>query len=101
MPFMYKDIINNLIPADDLHWDDEENKYVSLSPEETKEIISACIRNGMTELDDVFKVVTWCGTIRVGQILWKNFIQGSIDITGFDKSGEPFFFPTKGQTDEN
>jgi len=91
---MYKDIINNVIPADDLHWDPAENKYVSLSEDETKEIISACIEQGMTELDDVFAMVSWCGAIRVGQILWKNFLHGSVKIKGFHE-GEPLFSARK------
>lgn len=91
---MYKDIINNVIPADDLHWDPVENKYVSLSEEETKDIINACIQQGITELDEVFAVVSWCGNIRVGHILWKNFLGGSVKISGFD-GGEPLFSARK------
>jgi hypothetical protein len=91
---MYKNIINNVVPADDLHWDSMENKYVSLSEEETKEIISACIEQGITELEDVFAMVSWCGTIRIGQILWKNFLSGSVKISGFD-NGEPLFSARK------
>jgi hypothetical protein len=88
---MYKHILNNLIPADDLHWDEDQKKYVSLSEEETKEIILACLSQGMTELTEVFKVVSWCGQVRIGQILWKNFMMGSVDICGFDEDDEPLF----------
>jgi hypothetical protein len=88
---MYKHILNNLIPADDLHWDEDQRKYVSLSEEETKEIVLACLNQGMTELAEVFKVVSWCGQVRIGQILWKNFMMGSVDICGFDENGEPLF----------
>lgn len=94
MARMYKDIINNVIPADDLHWDEQEKKYVSLSENETKEIINACIAQGITELDDVFGIVSWCGAIRVGQILWKNFLLGSVKITGFNGE-EPLFAARK------
>jgi hypothetical protein len=40
-------------------------------------------------------VIQWCGNVRVGQILWKNFLAGSVAITGFDEDGEPRFGPTK------
>ena len=93
---MYKYILNNLIPADDLHWDEFQNRYVSLSDDETNKIVSTCLENGITELEDVTKVVNWCGTIRIGQILWKNFIMGSVDICGFDENGEPIFSTKKG-----
>jgi hypothetical protein len=92
---MYNYLINNIIPADDLYWDELENKYVSLSPEETQEIILACIDQGMTDLKSIYKVVSWCGEVRVGQLLWKNFLLGSVRISGFDYD-EPMFSPNKG-----
>lgn len=98
---MYKHLINNIIPADDLHWCEEEQKYVSLSAEETQDIISSCLLQGMTELSDVYKVVSWCGNVRVGQLLWKNFLIGSLKIAGFDEDGEPRFSPMKEIKNEN
>lgn len=97
---MYKHIINNLIPADDLHWCEEEGKYVSLSREEIDDLIAACVGQGITELDDIFRVVRWRGEIRIGEILWKNFMSGGIRITGFDEAGEPMFSPKKETRDE-
>lgn len=92
---MYKNLLNNIIPADDLHWDELENRYVSLSAEETQEIILACMNQGITDLKKIYKVVTWCGQVRVGQLLWKNFLNNSVKITGFDMIGEPIFAPNK------
>ena len=91
----YKHIINNLIPADDLHWDEQENRYVSISGDETQEIITKCVENGMTEISDVYKFVQWCGYIRVGQILLKNFMSGSLLVSGFDSEDTPYFCPNK------
>jgi hypothetical protein len=98
---VYRHLINNIIPADDLHWDKSENKYVSLSEKETQEIIAGCLDQGMKDLNDVYRVVQWCGCVRVGQILWKNFLQGSLSICGFDENDEPLFTPYKEPTDEN
>ena len=97
---MYKDIINNIIPADDLHWCEEDGKYVSLSRDEVDDIIASCVNRGMVDLKDIMKVIHWCGNIRVGQILWKNFLSGSVDIAGFD-GDEPRFRPTKETNDDN
>lgn len=97
----YNDLINNLIPADDLHWCSEEKKYVSLSEEEVNEIILHCVEHGMNDLNDIHRVIKWCGTVRVGQLLWKNFLLNSIEIVGFDKEGEPKFAPNrKRESDE-
>lgn len=93
----YKEIINNLIPADDLHWDEEEGKYVSLSGEETQDIIQKCLENGMTDFEDVYKFVQWCGYVRVGQILMKNFLSGSLNVKGFDSEDAPYFSPKDSQ----
>jgi hypothetical protein len=91
----YKHLINNLIPADDLHWDDEDQRYVSLSTEETQDIINRCIEEGLTDLKDVYMFVQWCGYVRIGQILMKNFLSGSLSVNGFDHEGMPFFGPKK------
>lgn len=91
---MYKHLINNLISADDLHWCEEDQKYVSLSYDETQDIITGCLSQGMTDLSEIYKVINWCGSVRVGQILWKNFLSGSIKIVGFD-GDEPRFSVNK------
>ena len=98
---MYKYVINNIIPADDLHWCEEDGKYVSLSREEMDEIVAACIASGIVHLDDVMKVMQWCGSVRIGQILWKNFLSGGVEISGFDDQGEPKFTPRKERKNED
>ena len=87
----YNKFINNLIPADDLHWCKEESKYVALSEEETNEIILRCMEQGMSQLEEIHKFVTWCGLVRVGELLWKNYLDGHLDVVGFDERNEPIF----------
>ena len=91
----YKHIINNLIPADDLHWDPDEKRYASLSGEETQEVINKCVELGITDFPDIYKIVQWCGYVRIGQILYKNFLAGSLTVSGFDKEDMPYFSPNK------
>lgn len=88
-----KDVINTLIPADDLHWCEEEGQYTLLSMGEIDDILKACAEQGMTEehMEDVMKVVRWCENIRAGQLLWKNFVAGGIGIYDFDDQNEPIF----------
>jgi hypothetical protein len=96
---MYKQIINNIIPADDLHWSDEDGKYVSLSRDEIDEVIASCLQHGMEDISDITKVINWCGNVRIGQILWKNFLSGSVGISGFDEHNEPRFIARKGENE--
>jgi len=86
----YEKILNKLIPADDLHWCEEEKKYTSLSKEDIDSIILACVKQNITELDEIMRVVSWAGCIKIGQILLNNFISDKLSIVGFDND-EPLF----------
>lgn len=88
------DFINKIIPADDLYWDEEENKFIALSYEEIDDIISSCYASGIESEDDIMSVVKWCTDTRVGQLLMKNFLNGSVRITSVDTDGEPLFAPS-------
>jgi|688.fasta_scaffold105639_3 hypothetical protein len=85
-------IINVLIAADDLHYDADEGRYVSLSRDEVDGIIHKCADLGIDDCAQISKIITWCGYIRVGQILERSFMAGRLTIQGF--SGiEPRFAP--------
>lgn len=85
-------VVNKIIPADDLHWCEEEKRYVSLSDEEINSIIMTCVKQDITEEKYIYKIVKWAGQVRVGNILLNNFLNDRIKITGFDGE-EPFFNP--------
>jgi hypothetical protein len=91
----YNDLINNLIPADDLHWCKEEQKYVSLSEDEINDVILRCVEQGISDISDIHKMIQWCGAIRIGQLLWKNFLLGSLNVSGFDRDNEPRFIANR------
>lgn len=91
----YSQIINNLIAADDLYWNKEENKYNALSKKELDEILISCIKQGITNDQDCYAIVGWATNVKVGSLLLKNFVEGKILITNVDKDGEPFFVPNK------
>lgn len=86
-----RDVVNQIIAADDLYWDDMEQKYVALSPDEIDNIIKMCIENDLVEQSQIMSVMHWCTNARVGEILMKNFLNGSIGIRSIDNTGEPEF----------
>lgn len=88
-------MINKIIPADDLHWCEDEQKYVSLSNEDVDNIIIACAKQNITEFDEIYKIIQWAGLVKVGGILLNNFMDGRIKILGFDESNEPYFGENK------
>lgn len=77
-----RDVVNKLIPADDLHWIDGEG-YVMLSLEEIDDIIRVGENHEMSE-DEIFKMVRWCERVRAGQLLYKNVMSGGLRIHDFD-----------------
>ena len=91
----YPQMINRLIAADDLHYDPDERRLVSLSSEEVDDIIRRCHELGITDCDQIKKTVAWCGFVRVGWLLQRSFMEGRLTITGFSGT-EPCFAPRGG-----
>jgi hypothetical protein len=86
-----ENIINKIIPADDLHWCEEERKYAALSAEDLDAIIVRCMSQEIKTLEEMMKVVNWATLVKVGEILLKNFLEDKITIVGFDDQNEPMF----------
>lgn len=83
-----KYLLNNMIPADDLHWVDGDG-FTLLRLEEIDGIIKVCQKQDMSD-DDILKTVRWCESIRSGELLWKHIITENIRIHHFDNN-EPVF----------
>lgn len=92
--------LNELVPADDLHWDAEAKCFGIISKKETDAIVRACMRSGMEEPRDILKVVNEYEVIRAGNLLFNRFISGSISISGFDESGSPIFESKSSDSEE-
>lgn len=88
------DVINKLIAADDLYWNDTENKYVALSPEDISGLVDVAVENGLVSESDIMNVFHWATNVRIGEILLRNFLAGRISIDSFTETGEPLFSPS-------
>jgi hypothetical protein len=88
----YKHLVNRLIAADDLHYDNDERRFVALSQKEVKAIIGRCAENGITDPDQIKKVVRWATAVRVSQLLHSSFMSSRLRISGFSDD-EPLFSP--------
>jgi len=71
-----KDVINKMIPADDLHWSDSDG-FTMLSLEEVDDIIQVGRDNDMDE-DDILKMLRWSENVRAGQLLYKHVMSGGL-----------------------
>jgi len=91
MDNIYKQTLNKLIAADDLNWCEIEEKYVALSKEELDTILINGVAEGFIDEQDLMKIVNWATNAKVGQILFKNYLENKIKIVGFDETGEPLF----------
>lgn len=96
-----KDILNKIIPADDLYWDKQDGKYIAHSPEEIDSILMSCIENGITDQSEIMKVFNWCTSVRIGELLMKGFLAGKVNILGIDEDGEPFFGQSSPEGNDN
>lgn len=85
-----KDWMNGLIPADDLHWDEDDKKYVVVSKEEQDKLFKACFGCGLEEKETlrIFRCFTYYKT---SEVLFKHFLEGNIGIYSFDDNGSPIF----------
>jgi hypothetical protein len=85
--------MNDLVPADELHWDKESNSYGIISREQTDSLIQACLVAGVDNPSDIFKVIREYEMVRGGILLFDQFLSGRLGICGFDKLGSPVFEP--------
>ena len=87
------DAINKLIAADDLYWNDSDNKYAALSESEIQVILAGAYENGIEKESDLCQILEWATLARVGGLLLKNLLDNKIKIIGIDKDNEPLFGP--------
>lgn len=87
-------VINELIPADELHWSDEDQKLCVLEGDEIDQILMACCNNcHMTsddDFDEIMRVVRWIEQVKTDQLLLKQFLAGNIVITRMGEDGPHF-----------
>jgi hypothetical protein len=88
---MKNPIVNELIPADSLHWSEDDGKFVVLSGKEIDKILIACYQNGMEDFDEMMKMIRWAEQIRTGNKLLNEFIKQNVAVTIIDEDGEPHF----------
>jgi len=88
----YSKIVNRLLAADDLHWDELQGRFVSLSQEQVHEIVATCADRGITDPDEIKLVVGWVSGVRISELLRDAFLSGRLKIAGFS-DGEPLFSP--------
>jgi hypothetical protein len=81
--------INKLIPADQLHWDEEEGKYCTIYKEEALKIADKC---DQLTTEEKVALIMWYQHYKIGVLLWENFMKGRITISGME-NGKPLFAP--------
>lgn len=85
--------LNELVPADELHWDADSGSYRILSKEQTDELIEACLVSGVDRPADISKVVKEYEMVRGGTLLFDQFLSGKVAVCGFNEAGSPVFEP--------
>lgn len=84
-------MINQLIAADDLHWDEDEQRYILLSSDEINQIIASAHEQAFDE-DETLDLVRWAEHARACSLALKNFLQGTIGVSKIINH-EPHWYP--------
>ena len=91
---MNKSDVFKLIPADDLHWNEIQQEYVALSDTEIDAIILDCVQNaGISDPEIIHKVLQNFTNMKVGALLFKQYMDGNIAIDHLTELGEVGFVP--------
>lgn len=84
--------INQIIKQDDLYWSEEEQKYVSLCPEEVTKILESAFIYGQSERKTSVakKVVDWATLARINYLILQGVLAGRVKIKA-EKNKELMF----------
>ena len=91
-----KYILNNLIPADELHWNDHDQKYCAISEQDLDRIILTCHENGASE-EVMQALVKEFVEYKTSKLLFKQFFRRNIGVYHL-KDGKPFYEKIKADT---
>lgn len=84
--------IYNLIPPDQLHWNEDEKNFVALSDKEIDDTILQYVRGTADfDMDNIHRVVQSMTFLKVGKLLFDRFSEGKIKISGIDENDELIF----------
>ncbi len=84
-----KHIINGLIPADDLHWNEVDQRYCAASESDIDRIILTCHENGCDE-EIMQAVVKEFTEYRTSELLFKQFFERNIGVYRL-QNGKPLY----------
>jgi hypothetical protein len=97
---MAKHLLNRAIPADDLRFNEREQRLLALSDEDVDDVMKRCKQSGITDPSQIKAVIAWCCKARIGEILYRSLVAGQVRITGFS-GDEPRFTPVDEATDDD
>jgi hypothetical protein len=84
--------IYNLIPPDQLHWNDQEQNFIALSDKEIDSTILQYVQGTADfDINNIHRVVQAMTFLKVGKLLFDRFAEGKIKISGIDENNELIF----------
>jgi len=87
--------LNDLVPKDELNWDEDTGAYTILSKSQMDSLIHACLRVGMKNPKDILKVIREYENIRSGELLFNGFLSGKLGVYEFSPEGNAVFEPIR------
>jgi hypothetical protein len=78
--------ISEFIPFDELHWNEDEQRYIALSDEELGLIVLNAYNAGYEDPEQIMGIVNYLSQMKVDGMLYEKFIKGHINISVFENS---------------
>lgn len=92
-------LVNELVPADDLYWDEASKKHTVTSREEEEKLFKACL-NCRLDDNETLSVFRHFERYKTYAVLFKHFLEGNIGIYSFTEKGSPIFESFKKEEDQ-
>jgi len=84
--------LSELIKTDDLHWCEEDGKFVPLSRKEIKRLVLICAVCGIEDVSSVTQVIRWAEKTRTAELIFKGIMENRIGFRLLEDDPEPRFF---------
>lgn len=84
--------IYNLIPPDELFYNEDEQKYNAISDKTIEKLCYISIAEGIEDNETILALVNWANYIRVSYLLLKHALRGDIGIKMDIGKTDPIFY---------
>lgn len=76
--------VSEFIPFDELHWNEDEQKYIALNEQEMELIVLNAYNAGYETPEEIMSIINYLQQMKIDGMLYNKFIKGHINISKFE-----------------